>query len=419
MAETVVTPLDLSDADAQAINGARLDVVRALVPAIGTTEGSSPPISAVIGNMLRHLALESDSNLRARKDGTLTIGVRWGRFRNAAGTVKLFEGAAAQALTNNATNYVYIDATAGTPAITINTSGFPADTGTFIPIAEYVTSGGAITTSDRDADRRDWLRCWIPPTAAALTGTPSTSVLLDNDNAGAGADCFLKAERGSSNAEDACVQWDAANARWVFRSQDATLTRCPIDASSLLIAGTTMVDSNGAAKVTSVVAGDGLTHSSGVLAVNPDNASIEISGDALRVKAAGVSATMLSDAVADSITQISIPDASGASPRTITIQAKDLQGNNLSEVVYFAVGVFDDADGATLSVDAAIAVAGLGTLIRSLTTSRELVVKTDANGQIQVSITKSPGGGTYYVIASPTRRSKWLSCADIGTVVIA
>lgn len=419
MAETTVTPLDLSEADAEALHGTFIEGLLAKLPAIGTNANTTPSLAAQLANLIRHMISELDSNLRARKDGTLTIGVRWGRFRNASGTTKLFEGAKEQALTNNATNYVYIDATAGTPALTINTTGFPADTGTFIPIAEYVTSGGAIVTSDRDADRRDWLRAWIPPTAAALTGTPSTSILLDNDNAGAGADCFIKFERGSTNAEDACIQWDETNDRIVCRSQDSTLTRCPVDASALLIAGTTMVDSNGAAKVTSAVAGDGLTHASGVLAVNPDGTTLEISSDAVQIKDGGVSAAKLSNTVADAITQLVIPDASGATPQTITVQAKDLQGNNLNEVVYFTVGVFDDADGASLSADAEISVSGLGTLIDSVTADKELAVKTDANGQIELDIAKSPGGGTYYVIAKAGYRSKWLSCADIGTVVIS
>ncbi|HET6427988.1 MAG TPA: hypothetical protein VFJ30_06250, partial [Phycisphaerae bacterium] len=60
-------------------------------------------------------------DLRVYKDGTLTFGVRAGKFLDGD-TVRNYSAAAAQALTNNATNYIYITA-AGT--LTVNTTGFP------------------------------------------------------------------------------------------------------------------------------------------------------------------------------------------------------------------------------------------------------------------------------------------------------
>jgi len=57
----------------------------------------------------------------------------------------------------------------------------------------------------------------------------------------------------------------------------------------------TVIDANGAAKVAAAVAGDGLAHSSGVLSVGVDDSSIETNGDALRVKASGVTNAMLAN----------------------------------------------------------------------------------------------------------------------------
>jgi hypothetical protein len=59
-----------------------------------------------------------------------------------------------------------------------------------------------------------------------------------------------------------------------------------------------MLDADGAAKVRSAVAGDGLGHSTGVLAVNVDDSSIEIDSDSLQVKALGVTNAMLAGNIA-------------------------------------------------------------------------------------------------------------------------
>lgn len=60
-----------------------------------------------------------------------------------------------------------------------------------------------------------------------------------------------------------------------------------------------LFDSSGLA-LSASVAGDGLAFASGVLSVGVDDSSIETNSDALRVKAAGITNTMLSGAIADS-----------------------------------------------------------------------------------------------------------------------
>tara|TARA_Y100000592_G_scaffold83171_1_gene132652 strand:- start:437 stop:1801 length:1365 start_codon:yes stop_codon:yes gene_type:complete len=66
------------------------------------------------------------------------------------------------------------------------------------------------------------------------------------------------------------------------------------------INNTSVLDINGAAKVQSAVAGNGLAHSSGVLSVGVDNVSIEISSDELQVAAGGIENAMLAGSIADS-----------------------------------------------------------------------------------------------------------------------
>ena len=64
--------------------------------------------------------------------------------------------------------------------------------------------------------------------------------------------------------------------------------------------GTDVLSVDGAVKVQSAVAGDGLAHSSGVLSVGVDDSSIEINSDSLRVKASGITNAMLAGSIADS-----------------------------------------------------------------------------------------------------------------------
>ena len=66
---------------------------------------------------------ELANELRVYKDGDLTFGVRPGRYHNGhAGAGAAYAGAAAQALTDDDTNYIYLT-TAG--ALTVNLTGFP------------------------------------------------------------------------------------------------------------------------------------------------------------------------------------------------------------------------------------------------------------------------------------------------------
>ena len=83
--------------------------------------------------------------LRICKDGDLTFGVRAGKYMNGDTPVN-YAGAAAQALTNNQTNYIFITA-AGT--LTVNTTGLPDPSTTpHVPLAAIVTSAGQYDVED-------------------------------------------------------------------------------------------------------------------------------------------------------------------------------------------------------------------------------------------------------------------------------
>jgi hypothetical protein len=103
-----------------------------------------------------------------------------------------------------------------------------------------------------------------------------------------GAGIKAQSESGASFLYDGVDSWDA--------SENMNLA----SGKSFNISDANMLDADGAAKVRSAVAGDGLGHSAGVLAVNVDDSSIEIDSDSLQIKALGVTNAMLSGGIASS-----------------------------------------------------------------------------------------------------------------------
>ena len=79
----------------------------------------------------------------------------------------------------------------------------------------------------------------------------------------------------------------------------ATLsTANKVSGSAVQLASTTALENSTGLRLKSAVAGDGLTLSSQALAINVDDASVETSSGSLRVKAAGVTNTMLAGSIA-------------------------------------------------------------------------------------------------------------------------
>ncbi len=98
--------------------------------------------------------------LRPFIDGAMSIGVKGGDYTQG-GAVKTFVEVAAQALTDDATNYVYIN---NANALVINTSGFPVDLTSYLPLATVTTVAGAITLL---TDLRSRMAFVVPQSAAS------------------------------------------------------------------------------------------------------------------------------------------------------------------------------------------------------------------------------------------------------------
>lgn len=95
----------------------------------------------VIANRMLALA----NQLRVVKDGALTYGVFAGKYMDGTTEVN-YAGSTGNALTDDATNYIYITA-AGT--LTKNTTGFPSEATTpHIPLATILTASGAYAHTD-------------------------------------------------------------------------------------------------------------------------------------------------------------------------------------------------------------------------------------------------------------------------------
>jgi hypothetical protein len=417
MAESFADPQQISTSVADGLSGTTHERTRMPFIAKGTSTSSSPTLYQQLNRLffMLYRAINGVTAGMAFKTGTLEIGVLPFRYRKADGTDAHYEGGTL-ALTASNTNYVYV--LHGTNALTKSTSSFPVDQTTFTPIAEYVCGGSDITTDDDDADRRGLAMYHTNSSSTSPTGTTGTAFTIDSDNAGAGVDQQVRFNRGSTDAEDAALEWDETNDRFNALEQHSTGTACPVNASEYFVSGTSALNGDGAAKVQSGVAGDGLAHAAGVLSVGVDDSTIEIDSDELQVKDGGIGEAKLSTGLADKLPQVSIPDGSGAGSATIQIQIQDAAGNDLDEVCYLEVGVFDDADGGTQAANATIAVGTAGSKVADVVANKQLRCKTNANGELDIDITDG-SAETVYIVARPTYRSRRLDCADYGTVTIS
>jgi hypothetical protein len=104
--------LPLNPADADALSGATDSQTDLVYPAIG----QSTYYTTVYQLIHRLLAVAAAANaFRLYRDGTLTCGVRPGRFAGASG----------YALANDAVNYLWLQVDAGVLALHSNTTGMP------------------------------------------------------------------------------------------------------------------------------------------------------------------------------------------------------------------------------------------------------------------------------------------------------
>ena len=98
-----------------------------------------------------------------------------------------------------------------------------------------------------------------------------------------------------TNISNASIKSNAA----IVDTKLATLsTANKVSGSAVQLASTTAIENSTGLRLKSAVAGDGLTLSAQALAINVDDSSVETSSGSLRVKAAGVTNTMLAGSIA-------------------------------------------------------------------------------------------------------------------------
>lgn len=92
--------------------------------------------------------------------------------------------------------------------------------------------------------------------------------------------------------------------------------------------------------------------------------------------------------------------AEAANAITVTIQAKDVAGSNLSRrLLRIWLGDLDMGGECTTAPDGGISV-GVGTLLRTITADKHLEVLTNASGQVQLTLTESTAKAFWVMVAN-------------------
>jgi len=435
MAETFPTPAALSTTAADALSGTTHERTQMNYLAKGTSPTSTPTLAQQYFRLERQVRqlLSMCAAGMCRKTDTLEVGAAPFRYRKSDGTDAHFEGGTL-ALTASNTNYVYL--LHSTNALTKSTTSFPVDKTTFTPLAEFVCDGSDITTSDEDADRRGLALYQCNASSSSPTGTTGTSFTLDNDNAGAGVDQQVMFNRGSTDAEDAAVEWDETNDRFNLLAQDTTGTLAALNALSLLVGGTEVIGSDGDLAAASI-ATDQL-YVFGANGVTPYGVRLTLSGSSgapssgthaageLAVDSAGLlyicvsggtPGTWQTVGLQDGGTVVSVGNgsASAANPASCTIQLKDQFGGNKSVQRVLTVYLMDDDDGGTDAANTSSISVTTGTLIRTVTADKVFRAKTDASGTLTFAVTNSIADNVY-VLTEPAPGQEAIDCSDHGTL---
>ena len=169
-------------------------------------------------------------------------------------------------------------------SLAINGSAMLTATATSVDIAGNLNVEGTMTVIESE-------RLNVKDKMIELNVVTGSEARVSNSGAG----LFIS---GSTVTHNASLILAADGGR--FKASGSTAGFDVQTGGDYAINGSSVLNVNGAAKVQSAVAGDGLSHSNGVLAVGVDDSSIETSGDALRVKALGITNAMLGGSIADS-----------------------------------------------------------------------------------------------------------------------
>jgi len=179
-----MTELYPSDATLNALSG----TTDAAAGVLYVSTGESPYYTSFYKMLYRLLDVARRAgDLRVYKDGDLTFGVRAGMYLNADDAIS-YAGATAQALTDDATNYLYLTAD-GT--LTKDTTGFPVPSVTpHIPLATIATgtaSAAGVSGEYNHEDITDYRgRAFLSvagPAAATQSFVPNLNITAGAESA--------------------------------------------------------------------------------------------------------------------------------------------------------------------------------------------------------------------------------------------
>jgi len=402
-----------SDAELNALSGTNDADQEVLYVSTGES-----PYYASFYKMLYRLLLVAKraGDLRVYKDGDMTFGVRSGRYYNGD-TFVSYTGSTANALTNNATNYIYLTVSG---SLVTNTTGFPAPSVTpHIPLATITTSAGNYSITDGDlVDERGRAIFQI------CGAESSEEVTVYNDT---GSDI-------SAGDLLAVCGWNAANNCWEVEPADADDPAKPaqliatedISNGSTGVATNrydlTGVDTSAAAAVGASVylsatpSGWTLTAPGGADQVRQEVGVVTVkdaAGGAIRfylglgatrerigtsaLEDSAVTATKLASETQDFIPNLNLTGTDdGDGTGSCAIQARDAANNNLAQRFLIRIWIADAEYGEPdPQTDFSVTT---GEQMRELEADADYEVISDANGAVDMNI-NTGGAKTVYIMA--------------------
>lgn len=363
----------------------------------------------------------------------LQLAVVMGYYVKADGTKVEFAGGTISVTDATSDQKVYIDVASNALA---KGAAWPATETDYVPIAIVDASGGEIT---QVKDARNYCAMRVHASASDLGTTTQTTFTIDSDNAGAEVDMGLRFNRGSSGGgEDAELRWVAASGLFRLLTQHSTATRAALDVAKMQVAGSDVIETDGALVAAAVKAARLYTFGAnggtayGVKLTPGGSTGAPSSGahtaGELAIDSAGVLWACVVDGSPgtwqqvgkqDSTIVLSVgngPGTAAGGAQSVTIQAKDNFGNNVSQEVIFDLYLMDDAAGAGDAANVSAFSVSTGTAVRTITANKIYRIKTNSSGTATVSITNSIAD-TVYLLVAMAPGSPALHCGDTGSAV--
>jgi len=141
-----------SDSEYEVLNGTSDPRTGVAYPPANCSATSIPSLLVHVNRQAERInaILAAIAQGRVVQEASLTVGI-WPITYRLNGVSKDYNGASNESVTDDATNYIYLDVD---NALVINTTGFPADPATFLPLAEVTCENGSISEI---VDRRPWV----------------------------------------------------------------------------------------------------------------------------------------------------------------------------------------------------------------------------------------------------------------------